>query len=237
MGVGLLAILLLLDLFAVFVARRAGQRAADAAALGALQAAEQAFEPAARAALEVKLRVLWEAVAAEVSGDMAHWEVARRQELRDGSDPPLTDEEIARIIAREWADVRADYRRSAIRARVAHPAVASALLSGGPVPLMPALGEFFTARERGCLVRQAAAGGHALREAATWFARQNGAVGSAVVTFPYENQVKAHVVVSVPVPLGISRRFAPAGQVLLPVEASSRAALPGGFTFDLSGPC
>lgn len=237
-GVGLLVILVLLDLFAIFVAKRIGQTAADAAALATLQTVEKAFEPVAKAALNQKVQTLNQQVATEVSQQMTVWEAWRRAYLETAYDPPLTEEEINWMIALERPGVRRSYRHSAIRSRVAHDGVAQALIDYQPVPFVPGLGEFFTDRERGCLVHQAVkVAGSDLGQTAAWFAEQNGATGVAGVTFPYDGEFKALVVVEVPIPLGFSSRFAPGPLTLLTVQASAGTAGPGGLVFDLSGPC
>lgn len=243
-ALGLLALALLMDFFGIFVAKRPGQTAADSAALGALQAVELAFNRVLTPALQAKVNVLLQAVGEEVSRRMDEWEDDRRSNLRaslEGILPPLTEDEIQRkiseTIAEERPGVFRSTRRSVIRSMVRDSAVANALIDGQPVPPLPGLGEFFSARERGCLVRSAAQqGADEIQAAANWFAQQNGISAPVEVTFPYQNQIKVRVVVSAPVPLGLTARFAPTSETLLPVEATSRAG-DLGIAFDLSGPC
>jgi hypothetical protein len=243
-AMGFLALALLMDFLGIYVAKRPGQTAADAAALGALQAAEQSFNQVLSPALQAKVDTLLRAVAQEVGRRMEEWEDNRRSSLRaglEGSVPPLTEDEIQRkiseTISNERPGVLQSTRHSVIRSMVRDSAVENALIDGQPVPPLPGLGEFFTARERGCLVRSAGEqGANEIRSAANWFAEQNGVRAPVEVMFPYQNQIKVRVVVSAPVPLGLTARFAPTSETLLPVEATSRAA-DLGIPFDLSGPC
>lgn len=243
-GVAVLGIALLLDVFGICVAKRTGRTAADAAALGALQAAEQSFNQVLEPAVQIKVNELLQAVGDEVSRRMGEWEEDRRTALRESLEnqvPPLPGDVIERRIVETIADERPgkyqSTHRSVVRSMVRDPSVGNALTDGRPVPPLAGLGEFFTAKERGCLVRAAGEQGmDEMQTAARWFAQQNGGQESVTVTFPYQNQIKVRVVVPVPVPLGLTARFAPAGETLLPVEASSKAA-DLGIPFDLSGPC
>ena len=244
-GAAMFCILALLDVFGIYLAKRAGQAAADAAALGALQAAQQAFNEAAAPALADKLSALQAAVASDVAQRMSSWESSRRAALTaslQAQTPPPSDDEIAQIvnaaIAQERPGVYTATRQGAIRSRIADAEVAQDLISGVTVPLASGLRALFTQAERGCLVRRAGArDSGALQDAARWYATQNGANGDVSVTFPYEAQVKVRVVVSMPVPLGLTARFAPRGGSLLKVEATARAGETSGLTFDLSGSC
>lgn len=240
----LMGIALLMDVFSIYVAKRAGQTAADAAALGAIQVVEQVFNAAAREALQNELDRFARSVSDEVSNRVADWASARRRELREALEsiePPLEPDEINRIISEIIADerpgVRSIARRSVIRSRIGDVAVEQALINGDPVPFVPALREFFSPAELGCLIRGAGAlSTGEIRESAAWFAQHNGATQIISVTFPHQEQIKARVVVDYPVPLVMTARFAPT-RPLLTVEATSKAVSPGGLTFDLSVSC
>jgi uncharacterized membrane protein len=242
-ALAVLAVGVLMDFVGIYVAKRVGRTAADAAALGAMAAVEQAFDDVAQPALQARVAALMQRVASEVSSRMQAWEEDRRAALRSSLEqviPPLSEPDIEaqinKAIAEERPGVYKSTRRSVIRSKVADPAVADALIDGQPVPMVPGLGEFFTATERGCLIRAAGQqGADSIRAAATWFAQQNGGQDLVTVSFPYENAIRARVIVSARVPLGLTARFAPAAKALLPVEAVSGAEL--GIPVDMSGPC
>lgn len=244
-GAALFGILILLDFFGIYVVKRQGQAAADAAALGALQAAEKAFNQVARPALRTKLDALQQAINADVSSRMADWSRQRGSALRAqlaAVKPPLSPAEISQTIRDAIDDERPGVleatRATVIHARVSDAEVAQALINGTNVSLVAGLRGLFAPIERGCLVKSVGAQqSTALREAATWFAAHNGASGGAAVVFPYQGEIKVRAVVTVPVPLGITARFAPADGRLLTVEATARAADLGGLAFDLSGSC
>lgn len=239
----LIGIGVLMDFFAIYVAKRAGQTAADAAALGALQAAEQAFNQVARSALEQRLAALHRTASDEISRRLSDWEAWRRAVLRrelEAIEPPWPLEEIEReislVISQEWSGVYHAIREDVYRSLVRDLSVAQALLDGRPVPMVAGLGEFFSAVERGCMIRQAGSEqASVIRATADWFAVQNGAAGAMDVTFPYDGQIKVRAVALFPVPFGLVARFVP--RQYLPVEATSRAIKPAGLTFDLTGSC
>lgn len=241
----LLGVMLLMDIFSIYVTRRAGRTAADAAALGALQAAQQAFNRLAREALQGRLNELERAVNRDAAEEVSEWELSRREGLEAelaGREPPLPEEEmtaeIARVIARERPEMRRAAREAAIRSRVADRQVEQALVDRQPVPFTAALAEFFSPAELGCLVRRVGAEEEpALRRAALWFAQQNGGRTIRSFAFPYQGQVKVRVEVTAPVALGISARYAPVRRPLLEVEATSRAVDLGGLQVDLQGRC
>lgn len=242
---GLLALAVLLDIYAVYVTERAGRTAADAAAMGALKAAEEAFDTLARKRLQARLDVLEAEVTRAVSRRLDEWEGRRRAELQAQWRtvvPPLPDEQIDRLvaggIARERRAEAQAIRGGVIRSRVRSGEVAAALTANRPVPFVAALDEFFTAVERGCLIRQVGTRHRPrLHAAAQWWARRNGGQEVVTLEFPHQQRIKVHVVVTVPVPLGVTARFAPTARPPLPAEATSRPADLGGLEFDLTGPC
>lgn len=78
----LIITLVMMDLAAVFVAKRAGQNAADAAALGVSHAMQALLRDSVSEAVQQKLDILWETVQGEVDVALAEWESERRAELR-----------------------------------------------------------------------------------------------------------------------------------------------------------
>jgi hypothetical protein len=240
---GLLAITVLIDFFSIYVAKRAGQTTADAAALGALEAVEQKFNLVARGELNERVSRLMKEVDEAVQEQLEDWEDDRRSDLRatlEAIEPPLEPDVIEDLIDaaihEERPGKRKEYRIAEIRKRVQSAVVEDALIDKEPVPLVDGLEEFFTAGDRGCLIKETATKySEAIRDAAGWFSSRNGGQSSVAVTFPYEAEIKVRVVARTEIPLGIMARFA--GQQLLPVEATSRAENPGGLSYDLTAPC